>query len=133
MKTIPELILLELRFKVLVPINNLPHYHGAQWSALFRNIIKPYFEPDMSDAGIWIHPLGLASAIALAFLTIPILQRSYKGLVEQRRLPENGHLTGLTDRYIRVDLAGEDDLMNTIVPVRVEDVGPDRAYGRSTA
>jgi len=37
-------------------------------------------------AGIWIPLLGFVSTIALAFLTFPILQRSYKGLVEQHRL-----------------------------------------------
>jgi threonylcarbamoyladenosine tRNA methylthiotransferase MtaB len=61
-------------------------------------------------------------------------------LVERRPRRENGRLTGLTDRYVRVDLAPMDGamtetdrLMNTIVPVLIEDLGPDRAYGRPTA
>jgi Cu2+-exporting ATPase len=36
--------------------------------------------------GIWIPSLAIASTIILAFLTIPILQRSYEGLMEQHRL-----------------------------------------------
>lgn len=39
---IPELVLLELEFRALMPINNLPHYHGAHWAALFKNILKAY-------------------------------------------------------------------------------------------
>ena len=37
-------------------------------------------------AGIWIPPLGFVSTIILAFLTFPILQRSYEGLVKQHRI-----------------------------------------------
>ena len=50
-------------------------------------------------------------------------------LVESRRT-RDGRLTGLTDRYVRVDLDGSDALMNTIVPVRVDGFGADRAHGR---
>ena len=53
---IPKLILLELRFRTLKPIDQLPHGHGAHWGALFRNLIKPYLGHDssMAKAGIWI-------------------------------------------------------------------------------
>lgn len=37
-------------------------------------------------AGIWISPLAVISSVTLFFLTIPILQRSYQGLVKQHRL-----------------------------------------------
>lgn len=56
---IPNLVLLELHFRTLAFINDLPHYHGAQWSALFRNIFKSCGETNftLDDAGIWIHPI----------------------------------------------------------------------------
>ncbi|MEI6155575.1 MAG: hypothetical protein WCQ90_15990, partial [Deltaproteobacteria bacterium] len=74
--SVPKLVLLELCFGVLLPVRNLPHYHGAQWSALFRTLLKRYFpqealapppsppsagrcsgENAMSVANIWIHPI----------------------------------------------------------------------------
>lgn len=53
---LPPLILLELHFKASAPINNLPFYHGAHWSALFRNILKPYLPASLSmaEADIWV-------------------------------------------------------------------------------
>ncbi|MBF0557078.1 MAG: CRISPR system precrRNA processing endoribonuclease RAMP protein Cas6, partial [Nitrospirae bacterium] len=36
------LMLLNLVFRTLLPINKLPHYHGVHWSALFRHLLKPY-------------------------------------------------------------------------------------------
>ena len=36
--------------------------------------------------GIWIPPFSLISIATLAFLTIPMIQRSYHGIVHQRRL-----------------------------------------------
>ena len=38
-------------------------------------------------------------------------------LIEGRRI--EGRLTGLTGRYLRVELDGDDHLMNQIVPVRI--------------
>lgn len=55
---IPPLVFLELHFKTLLPIHNLPFYHGPHWSALFRNLLKPYIpDESLSKAGIWIHPI----------------------------------------------------------------------------
>ncbi len=55
---IPRLVLLELHFRALLDINKLPHYHGAQWSALFRNVLRNFLPVglDMSAAGIFIQP-----------------------------------------------------------------------------
>lgn len=59
MLSLPELVLLELRFKTLLPINNLPHYHGGQWSAMFRSILKPYLseKQNLSSMNFWVHPV----------------------------------------------------------------------------
>lgn len=56
---IPQLVLLELRLRALKPIRRLPHYHGAQWSALFRHALKSHLPQNisMADAGVWIHPV----------------------------------------------------------------------------
>lgn len=62
---IPDLILLELRFQALLPIRNLPFYHGPQWSALFRHCLRNFLPAGASPAteGIWIHPVetGIAA------------------------------------------------------------------------
>lgn len=50
-------------------------------------------------------------------------------LVESRRNPRTGLLTGLTERFVRVDFEGGDELMNEIVPVRAEAVEGDRLHG----
>ncbi len=57
--SIPRIILLELRFRALAPINHLPHYHGGHWSALFRNILRPYLPEaaTLDQAGVWVHPI----------------------------------------------------------------------------
>jgi len=56
---IPVLCLFELRFRILAPIHKLPHYHGAQWSALFRYALKPYLPAglSMANAGISCIPI----------------------------------------------------------------------------
>jgi len=56
---ISDLCLLELRFRVIAPVRKLPHYHGAQWSALFRHTIKPYLPvgTSMAAAGISCIPV----------------------------------------------------------------------------
>lgn len=47
--------LLEMRFTVLAAIDNLPHFQGAQWSALIRNLLKPYLNgKSTADAEIWV-------------------------------------------------------------------------------
>jgi hypothetical protein len=52
--TIPPLCLLEIRFEALVPIRRLPKYHGAQWSAFFRHLLRPYLGGrSMADAEFW--------------------------------------------------------------------------------
>jgi CRISPR-associated protein Cas1 len=56
---LPSIVLLELHFRCLSEIDNLPHYHGAQWSALFRTLIKPFLPTrmGMTDAGIAVIPV----------------------------------------------------------------------------
>lgn len=55
---VPPLILLELHFRTLAPIHNLPHYHGPKWSALFRELYKtiPGGNSDHENL-IWVHPI----------------------------------------------------------------------------
>jgi hypothetical protein len=54
-----NLILLELRFRALRGIRDLPFYHGAQWNALFRNLLRPVLPPggDLATSGIWVQPV----------------------------------------------------------------------------
>jgi len=56
---LPSIILLELHFRCLSEIDNLPHYHGAQWNALYRALIKPFLpaRTGMTDAGIAVIPV----------------------------------------------------------------------------
>lgn len=56
---IPPIFLLEMRCRVTAPISNLPHYHGAQWSALFRVLLKPHLphHQSLSSAGIMVLPV----------------------------------------------------------------------------
>jgi CRISPR-associated endonuclease Cas1 len=56
---LPSIALLELHCRCLSEIDNLPHYHGAQWSALFRALIKPFLPAriDMIGAGIAVIPV----------------------------------------------------------------------------
>ena len=72
---------------------------------------------------------GLDDAMADAF------RRRFLGcvvpvLVEERRLGGENRLTGLSDRFLRVDFVGEAALMNQIVPVCLEDIDGDRVQGR---
>jgi len=56
---IQVLCLFELRFRILAPIRKLPHYHGAQWSALLRYALKPYLPAGLSmdKAGVSCIPI----------------------------------------------------------------------------
>jgi CRISPR-associated endonuclease Cas1 len=56
---VPPIFLLEVRFQVTAPISNLPHYHGAQWSALFRFLLKPHLphHTSLSKAGVMVLPI----------------------------------------------------------------------------
>ena len=65
-------------------------------------------------------------------------RRSFLGevvpvLVEDRSAAPAGHLTGLSDRFLRVDFEGSRDLVNTIVPVSLENVSGDRILGHIAA
>jgi threonylcarbamoyladenosine tRNA methylthiotransferase MtaB len=51
-------------------------------------------------------------------------------LIEQRRDPHTGLLTGLSDNYIRVLVEGSDRLMNRLVPLQIYRVDEHRAWGR---
>ncbi len=53
-------------------------------------------------------------------------------LFEDRRDPGTGYLQGVTDNYIRVFAAGPDEAKNSILPVRLTDVGSDRVVGELT-
>ncbi|HGY91823.1 MAG TPA: tRNA (N(6)-L-threonylcarbamoyladenosine(37)-C(2))-methylthiotransferase MtaB [Planctomycetes bacterium] len=57
------------------------------------------------------------------------LDRVAPTLIEDRP-GHSGSLTGLTDRFLRVDLDGPDALRGRIVPVRLEAVEGDRLRGR---
>ena len=52
--TVPAFHLLELRFRVLKPVNDLPHFHGAHWSALLRHLLRPHLPggSSLADGGI---------------------------------------------------------------------------------
>lgn len=50
-------------------------------------------------------------------------------LVETSRDPASGRLRGHSENYIPVLLDGGDDLMNRIVPVRIDDVSPRQVSG----
>lgn len=56
---LPPLYLLQLHFRTLAPIHNLPHFHGPQWNGMFRTLLHDYLPSglDMAGAGIWIHPI----------------------------------------------------------------------------
>ena len=51
--------LLQLRFAVLSPIKQLPHYHGPQWSALFRHLLRESStnSPGPADASVLVQPI----------------------------------------------------------------------------
>lgn len=54
---IPPLCLLELRFRALTDIGGLSHFHGAQWSALFRYLLKDSLHgQSLKDASICVQP-----------------------------------------------------------------------------
>lgn len=61
--SIPKLICLELRLTTLCAIEYLPHFHGPQWSAMFRFILKPLLseQQDMAGANIWVHPVEMGT------------------------------------------------------------------------
>lgn len=52
---VPPTYLMELRFKALAPINKLPHFHGAQWSALLRDLLRPGLAGrSLAQVGVWV-------------------------------------------------------------------------------
>ncbi len=55
----PNILLFELRFRVISPIRKLPHFHGAQWSAFFRHALRPCLPEgqSMAQAGISCIPV----------------------------------------------------------------------------
>ncbi|MBF0564913.1 MAG: CRISPR-associated endonuclease Cas1 [Nitrospirae bacterium] len=57
---VAPLIVLELRFRTQLVINKLPHYHGAHWSALFRDTLRPFLPSSLSmaGAGIWVQTVN---------------------------------------------------------------------------
>ncbi|MCB1282592.1 MAG: hypothetical protein KDB18_13805, partial [Salinibacterium sp.] len=55
--------------------------------------------------------------------TVPIL-------FEERRAPGGDRLTGLSDRFLRVEASGPDALMNQIVPVTLDAVEGSVLRGR---
>ncbi|MFH1190184.1 MAG: tRNA (N(6)-L-threonylcarbamoyladenosine(37)-C(2))-methylthiotransferase MtaB [Candidatus Omnitrophota bacterium] len=57
------------------------------------------------------------------------LGQELKVLVETKRDKSTGLLKGYSDNYIQVLFSGRDDLMKTIVPVRVAGVDPERTMG----
>lgn len=58
MNSIPPLHLLQLRFTAVGVIRQLPHYPGAQWSAFFRHLLRPYLSGrTLADAEVWPVPV----------------------------------------------------------------------------
>lgn len=55
---IPKLVFLQLNFRTLQNIQKLPYFHGAQWSTLWRLLIKAHYPPDttLAQKKITIHP-----------------------------------------------------------------------------
>ncbi len=56
--------------------------------------------------------------------------RTMNVLFEDRREPGTGYLQGVTDNYIRVFAPGPENTKNSIAPVRLLDVRPDRVIGK---
>ncbi len=56
---VPELYMLQLTFKALSPIRHLNYFHGPQWNAMFRTLLKKYLEKgtNMAEAGIHLQPI----------------------------------------------------------------------------
>lgn len=54
-----DLHLLQLRFTVLAPIKRLSHYHGPQWSALFRHLLRETGTKTLGSDGasVWVQPI----------------------------------------------------------------------------
>ncbi len=48
---------LGLTFEARQPIRNLPPFQGALWTALLRNLLRPYLPPDLSLAASGIMPV----------------------------------------------------------------------------
>jgi RNA-directed DNA polymerase len=47
-----------LQFKTTSKISRLPHYHGAQWNALFRYIFEKHIKKELglNKYNLWVHP-----------------------------------------------------------------------------
>ncbi|OPY70136.1 MAG: CRISPR-associated endonuclease Cas1 [Syntrophorhabdaceae bacterium PtaU1.Bin034] len=58
---VPDLILLELTFRALAPINKLSHFHGVQWGALFKRLINQSSvqDRDALKAALLIQPVEM--------------------------------------------------------------------------
>lgn len=62
-------------------------------------------------------------------------RRSFLGaqltvLPEQRRDMATGLLTGLSDNYIKVLAKGSDELMNCLVPMKIQRIDEEGTWGR---
>jgi CRISPR-associated endonuclease Cas1 len=60
---IPPLVLLHLQFQVQKPILHLPHFHGGQWSAFFRYLLKPWLPDNHSLNEIGFSAIPLETGI----------------------------------------------------------------------
>ena len=60
------LLRLELSFRALISMDNLPAYHGALWSALFRNLLAPYMPAETSLAETGIMPVCRQCKVSLS-------------------------------------------------------------------
>ena len=51
-------LLLDMRLTALAPIRQLPHFHGVQWSACLRHLLRPVLGgKSLAEAGIWPVPM----------------------------------------------------------------------------
>jgi len=63
MSDVPQICFLDLCFRVLSPIDNLPHFHGAHISALFRHLLKPYLPKGETLSSALITPVPVETGI----------------------------------------------------------------------
>lgn len=77
--------------------------------------------------------MGAADAEMARVYRSRFLGRVVSVLVEERRVSDEGHLTGLTDRFVRVQMKGPDEWMGQIVKIRLLEEKDGSLWGRDPA
>ena len=75
--------------------------------------------------------LALSDRLGLQFAEAHVGE-TVRVLVEQRD-KRSGHLSGLTDNYLRVAFEGPDALRGRLAPVLIRSAGSDGAFGEHAA